>query len=757
MRKILALALGVLLTLAVALPAVAAGPAGVLGVVTDENGSPIANAEVEFYRLDDGLVTLLATDAGGRFQLDRQPAAGEMWQLRGRAPGYRTAETGWIELGRSRYQSLKLAAIAGELLVQVQDWNGQPVAGFDLTVISAGGTVWEKDVAGAGFALKGLLAGDYRVLVSAPGYLSASHTATVMAGRKSAASITVEQAGLVATGEVKSAVTGAPLSGATVSLLRADQSRAAAGVSDAAGHFRLSLAQGAGETYQLQVSAPGYRSAVTATFTATPGHDLDFSGGAAISLQPVKGTITGILMRNNGDYLANLPVVLERKGYGKVAETVTSDRGELRFDDVIAGPDVQYRLTINRDYHSGDTPWAPILPGVNNQVALTTRVFSANTDGMGSVGGLVVDPAGAPVAGAQVELINRWYHKDVAVTRDDGTFLIDAVPAPLNFPGATVTPYMLRVSKAGYVTTSEITIGGDFATEVPVTKQNRTITKTVLYPSVSNLTGRVVDNRGRGVGNATVWVRADGGLFEARAETDAAGWYKVVGAPSGSAYHYTIAAEATGYFPVEGVALPELTAASQGLPTLALTPVLTAVAGRVQSPDGTPQAGVAVKLFGLGKECGRAVTDEGGFYRIAAEIPRLGGAMSLQAATDWGTYGSELSQADVTAAAGGTLSRDLTVLVPASLTGRVLTADGQPRPGVDVQLVEEGGIALIARTDENGIYSFPTVVSAGTGLFWLRTGPNEVRKVSLPGQAGVVSMVRLSPGRQTIQDLLVKE
>jgi protocatechuate 3,4-dioxygenase beta subunit len=762
MRKVLALVLGFWLMLGIALPAAAAEPgAGARGVVLDEAGRPISGAEVELYRLDAGLVTVLTTDAEGRFAWAAGGLAqGQLWKLRAVARGYATGETGWIELARNRYQSFRLAAKTGDLSITVRDGAGDPFGGYEITVTGPYGVVLQEQMTGAGTGLQGVPTGSYTIAVAAPGYAAAVRTVEVAAGRRATATVTVEAAGLRASGEVRDNATGAPVWGARAWLLREDATLVGLAYTDEGGLFQFDLPEGAGGSYKLLVTARGYRNTTTNLQAAAGGRDLDWSGAAAISLEPLHGTITGMLLRDEGEYMPRLPVVLERKGYGKVAEVTADDKGQFRFDAVLAGPDLEYRVVVNKDQFVAATPWAPIRAGVTTDVILKSRPAVFGTVGTGSVAGLVTDPNGAPVAGAQLELLNRGNVIYRGQTRTDGTFLFEHVNAPIGFGGRPGEPYTLRVSKDGYATVTEATVGGAPVTEFQVVPEARTVVSAVLYPAAASLRGRIVDARGRGIAGATVWVRAEGDQYEAKVSTDAAGWYKADGAPAGAAYRYTVSAEAKGFVPVEGIAAGPVVRTFQALPTLTLASARTTVMGRVQGPDGTPRTGLTVTLRSQGKEIARAVTDEGGNYRLSGvTIPRSGGSLLLTTAPmDCCTSAAaEVTGAELRAAAGGAIARDLVVYGHGGLTGQALGPDGAALAGVEIEIVADGmGVVGIARTDETGTYRFVNLPTQWASLFWVRPGKGEVRSLHLPGHEGEVPVVRVAPGETSVQDLLVK-
>lgn len=760
MRKVVALVLGFWLMLGLALPAAAAEPgAAVQGLVTDESGRPLAGAEVEVYRLETGLTKVLTTDSGGRFRLEAPGLAnGQMWQLRAVAAGYKTAETGWIELAQSRYQRFRLAAARGDLAITVANRAGEPFTGAEVRVIGPNGVVAHDKLTGAAYQVPGLAAGEYRVLVWANGAAAPVQTVTVVAGRRTATTVFLDQAGLAVSGEVLSSVTGAPVVGAAVKLLRDDGTLVKLGYTDEGGLFRFDLAEGTGGTYKALVSSPGYRSTATEPTAAAEGGNLDWSGSAALQLTPLTGTVSGTLLDSEGHYLAKVPVVLEQKGFGQVAEGITSDKGVFSFEGVAAGSEIAYRVTANHDGVVAATPWAPISAGVNNELPLQARKLGYSTYGEGTVSGLVVDQSGAPVSGAKLELIIRGRVAYTAYSRADGTFLFDDVTASVAYFNSTAEPYRLRVSKDGFATASEVVVAGAETSEFTVTHNVRTVVRAVLHPVRSTVRGRVVDDRGRGIAGATVWVRTDGGQFEAKVKTDAAGWYKADEAPAGAAYRYTVSAEAKGYRPVEGVAAAPVVQAFQALPTLKLAYAQATVMGQVHLPDGTPQAEAAVALWSQGRELGRAITGEDGTYRFTVTVP-TGDEPLLQTAhaTCCGPVALEISPEELQAAAGGTLTRDLTMRGPSGLAGRIFAADGSAGAGVLVEILADGlGVVGSTRSDDTGLYRFETLPADQAGTFWVRAGVGETRTLHLPGQEGAVPVVQVTPGVISIQDLMVK-
>ncbi|MDB4894204.1 MAG: hypothetical protein JWN15_466, partial [Firmicutes bacterium] len=212
MRKSLALLLS-LMMIWIALPAnaaPAATPAGAYGVVLDEAGRPVSGAEIEFYQLDAGLVATLMTGPDGAFRLERPAVATRtaLWQLRVWAKGYRTKESGWVNLAANPYQALQLERISGGLQVTVRDEMGRaPATGMVALVAADGQLQTQTRLENGQFTQQDLPTGDYQVLVSVPAHAAVVKSLTVAPGLITATVITLEKVGFGITGEILDAVT----------------------------------------------------------------------------------------------------------------------------------------------------------------------------------------------------------------------------------------------------------------------------------------------------------------------------------------------------------------------------------------------------------------------------------------------------------------------------------------------------------------------------------------------------------------------
>lgn len=361
----------------------------------------------------------------------------------------------------------------------------------------------------------------------------------------------------------------------------------------------------------------------------------------------------------------------------------------------------------------------------------------------GTVRGRVSGRDGGAVRGAQVAVVREGMGMmamfmpmaqgdklpapdPVALTGDDGTFVLDGMPAG---------KVKLRVSKVGFLdgTAGPLTVlAGETLDGVDF-----------VLAKESALTGRVVDAAGKPVAEAMVGVDSPaegmmgmaaqfmGGSWKT-ARTDADGRYRVSGATEGD---HKVYVEAAGYLKQNAQA----TLPPEGALNMDFTlPPGHEIGGTVMRPDGTPVAGATVRISAAANEganpfaamlgggtVGRATSGEDGRfsakglpegpYTITAKAPEFldaeaanvqPGAMDLMlrlgaAATIRGR---------VVAAADGTTVGGATVFYKSRSGG---SAGGNPM----MQMMRGGESQVTAQPD--GTYTI-TGVPGGSYEVWAR-------------------------------------
>ncbi|GAA0577684.1 hypothetical protein GCM10010172_73100 [Paractinoplanes ferrugineus] len=228
--------------------------------------------------------------------------------------------------------------------------------------------------------------------------------------------------------------------------------------------------------------------------------------------------------------------------------------------------------------------------------------------------------------------------------------------------------------------------------------------------TTGNLAGAVHDTRGAVVAGADLTVLVpDSPNIAARARTDAAGHFKVTGLDAGA---YTIQIDRGGWaeWAPGRTDTPSAYAVVAGRTTFAdsVVPAAGRLTGRVLDASGAPAAGVAVS----------AEDDE--HARDFTGTTAADGRYSLRVApnetyvlrfTDGHFAQYAPSTADRSAAsrhpvgAGRTVRADNRLLPGASVSGKLLGADGAPVAGAQVGYVDNNAGSASAITDANGDYT----------------------------------------------------
>jgi large repetitive protein len=765
MRKRLAFLIGLVLLLMLALPAAAASPsgpapavAGLTGVVTDPLGHPVAGAEVEVYHLGAGLTAVLVTDAHGGFRVEGAAPGSGLWQFRTVAIGYHTAETGWIDIARNRYQAIELAPMLGNLEVAVQDKNGGRIDA-SMLLIGADGHVageWHQSRA---LTADRVPAGEYRAVIWSPEFMPVTRPLTVAAGRSVALLVTLDRAAAMIAGEVRDAVTGQPVADVSLEVLRDDQVVVATGLrTDGAGRFQFGLLQQVPERLKLRAVAEGYTAATTQPFSAPGGQGIDFSGAAAILLQPATGVVAGTVLDEYDRANQTTQVVLEARGFGEIATHSVDAHGHFQFDGVLADQTLEYRVRIAKEDEYGVTDWLPLTPGLTDQLVIKSRRSRSTyyAPGTGSLSGTVVTVTGAPLPGATVELFRENHLVKSLHTDQHGGFMANDLSASAHNGMADPDPYTLRVSVEGYVPTTGFLLQGQMASQFQIATSGRTNLRVAVNAAITTLRGRVVDSDGLPVAGAEVSLANGLDPVGQSVVSTGDGWYTLTKIPVPPLGHYALKAQAQGFRPIDGVAVTLAATALQTLPTLKLVATGATYAGQVLGLDGQPLSDIPVTVpiaGGIALEWRSGGTT--GAYRGTVP-PGFRPVAVVAGGGKWGEVAVALTDLP---ADGLTTTKDL-ILTPAwtAVSGRVIHEDGAPAAGVEVELLEEGlGVTANVRTDAQGAYSIPMVTVGSSGWFWLRINPADASLAgSLRHGTELVPQLKLTPGQETVIDLLVK-
>jgi len=760
-RKTVALLASVLLLASVVLPAAAQEAATeVLLRVADATGRAVPAATVEVYELGNGLVALQTTGADGLLRVPYTPGRTRLWQARATAPGYEVQETGWFDPAQGGVRTITLEPLGGELQVFLRDAEGRAAA--SVTLLNSAGRVVAQGSAQAGrWVARDLAPGVYDVLVSADGMAPVEKSVSVARGRVTVEAVSLQPGTITATGQVIDGGSGTPLAGAKVELIRGEHVVVGEAQTNTTGRFSI-RADLPSDTYRIRVSMPGYTPVETKGEQVLSGGYLEYSGLNRITLYPAWATVEGTLMTASGRAIPWAEMVLLREGFGEVATAKVDQQGRFRFEQVPAGTGQRYMLVAHDaiDNLTVDhvdlamTDWFTVNPGGKVDRSVVAESFSEQPGRQSSVTGTVLSPTGKPVEGATVELIRRTRVEKTTTTDAEGRFSFPYVEASED-GGFSQAPYMLRVSKDGYITTREVTVMGDSTVTFHVPFAGQAVLSVTLRPAMTEAGGRVVDQYGRPVQGAEVALVLADGTTVVKRRTDSSGWYRLGEVPANTNWA-ALQVTAEGYLPSGSVNVTDALIQGEALPTVRLIPATATLDGVVVDLQGKPVSGAAVRLSLDGNVVAETKAESDGYFSLKADLSSASMGLLLVEGEGYSQGGVVLRDLP---GPGQTVTKAVMVYQDAAVVeGQVLDQNGQPVVGVRVELALEGsGQVKSALTDASGRYRIEQSLPNGASWAWLRVKPaSGTFGGSLTHSMDMAPIIRLTPGDTVVTDLLVR-
>jgi RNA polymerase sigma factor (sigma-70 family) len=354
-----------------------------------------------------------------------------------------------------------------------------------------------------------------------------------------------------------------------------------------------------------------------------------------------------------GHWLTLAPRGSDMRFEGRRARTDAG--GVARFDGVGPG---RYHVAS----HNGAGKRAEVVAGETIELEFETEV------GL-TIDGVVVDPDGAPVAGAFVEVTEMAhagvFPEVVAVTGADGRFVARACPR-----------FALVGARAAGFTASKLRF-------LPGRDGNRAEVELALGRGGGAVAGTVVGPDGLPVAGAAVIVgegalsgiggRDDIPPFPALTRSDERGAFHAIGVPAGV---QPVQVRASGLAPWRGTC--EVTAGATTTLRLELVAGAT-VRGVVLGSGGAPVAGADVEVGDWNDVVHFVATSGGDGTFVLRGLPA--GEADLRA--DHDDHGEATLR--VAAVAGAETACELHLSRGLELVGRVLDADGQPVPAAFVE------------------------------------------------------------------------
>ena len=543
--------------------------------------------------------------------------------------------------------------------------SGAPIAGATIVVIPGGANA---TTAADGTYNISLGPGTYTATASRPLYGSQSLGATVVSAATTSVDFQLTPGAGWLVGTVTNAATGAPISGATLTLVPGGLTTTTA----PDGTYNLSVAPG---TYTAVASKSLYTSSSqSATVVSGVTTILDFQ------LQPVPGWIAGTVT----DATTGLPIP---------GATITVSPGGFIMAtaadgtyNVTVAPDT-YAVTASKPLYVAQTQGATVTSN-----ATTTADFPLGPV-PGWIAGTVTNAAtGAPIAGATIAV------------NPGGISTVTAVDGTYNVTVASGT-YTATASKALFLSQSQAATVASAATS---------IANLQLTPMPGWIAGLVTDSgTGAPVAGASVTI-APGG---ASTTTAADGSYNVSLGPGS----YTVTVSKSLY--VSQARSVVVASDATALADISLVPAPGWISGTVtDAAGGAPLAGVSLKAVGTSGQEFPVTSASDGSYNITLAP----GTYTIIVVQATGYVNQSRTSVAVTSAQTTPVDFPL-VREMGWISGTVTDATtGSPLAGVSLKAVDSMGREYPGVTQADGTYTVP--VPSGTYTVIVVLAPGHVNQ-----------------------------
>ncbi|MBN9654118.1 carboxypeptidase regulatory-like domain-containing protein [Halobacillus sp. GSS1] len=686
------------------------------GVVTDENGMPILNSQIEIKVFDQAgnLILTVFADSEGEFIIPELSPGSYLLSIA--APMFQTTTVGAIvEAGETTFLTVPLRPNPAIVIGQVIDADTLvPIAGAVVSVTDVNGlpiTSTVTDVNGE-FAISGLPATTVTVSATAPGYGTASTAVILTAGAtvETTLSLVPNPGGVF--GAVFAQSTADPIPGAVVQIFDETRALVVTLVTDPDGSYQFSsLAPG---TYRVVVTAVGFGAAVQdIEVIANQQTQLDF----ALQLNP--GNIRGMVFNAvTGDPLIGVSVVVRQfSPTGPIIQTTATDsNGEFLVIGLTPG---SYSVTAFTPDFGSQTASVSVAPNA------TTVVSLGLFPDAGSIEGLVTSSVtGEILRDTRVSIFDNLGVLVVTTQSDiSGRYRVDGL-SPGDYTVVFFHPSFQLLTIGTMVLANQVSTVNAALLSNPGTVQGGVLNAADESP----LSGAVVQ-----------LFPAQSLIPVANAVTDETGFYSFSSVAPGE---YVVTATLTGY--ARGAVGATVIENEVTMADLFLISNPASISGTVRSSEGSPIQGATVRVIDDNEiVLGTGITGLDGTYFIGNLPP--GSHEVIFSASGFGTVVSAviLSPGEEETGVDATLQAN-----PGAISGRVFdSSTDEAIAGADLVVRRVIGdssfIVASSTTDSSGRYTIAglspglytitaSAVGYGPRTFAVVVAANQVSRVDIP-------------------------
>lgn len=725
------------------------------------HGEPLEGSAVQ--------VMMPGTD---RFQIAQTNAKGEallaltdgfsFW-IRAWSDGHAVVERPYVPSTDGPVVTLVATPYRASLVGIVTDEKGRAVKDARVTVwlTNLGLQATAATGADGAYEISGLQARDtYIVQTEARGFQPFVQTDVVLtAGARNQVDARLTPSAGPVTGEVVDSLTSLPAGDIAVELILNGWGVVDRTVTDSFGYFFFAAAPWGESAYQVRLSASGRETYTSNAFAVNAGAWVNFTGANRISLNPLFGELSGSVLDQSGQALANTPVELQRSGLGTIEKAVTDESGFFAFANLPAGTYRVRALPVG-DREHGASAWVAVSGGDKATADVAANTPDMTSFGASAIVGTVADHLGNPVSGAKVTA-TRGTTVIEATTDAKGRYRL-GVDSNIEsgVDPETSSGYHVAVSKDGYIPTDLQEAADDAPPPAMVDVRYKATNRAnfTLQPSTATVAGRVLNDRGLPVPGVAVALVPEGSGTARRAVTDGTGRYRFADLPVTKQTRYLPMVDDGHYFASsmtpDGGLIDPVTLQPGGVLTHSLTvrPRTVDVHGAVKAGTDLPAAGAAVTLVSPsdGTTFTSAVAESGTYSLSLPAVP--GRQYLVRAAQKGATDGTNGAALNIGANYGAVVN--LTVVPDAAIIGRVYSPDGKPSPATEVALWAEGekeAVAVVA-ADAEGYYRFSGLTPGrrySVAVWW---GINTWSTLA-PGEAILTPLLSPGPGSTIRADL----
>ena len=748
----------------------------ITAVVTDENGNPVAGAEVSFATTLGSIGATATTDANGEATATLTSAAttgtatvtASVDDVNGSTDvAFVAGDAANIAVSANPTSITADGASTSTITAVVTDENGNPVAGaevgFATTLGSIGATATTDANGEATATLTSAATTGTATVTASVGDVNGSTDVTFVAGDAANIAVSANPTSITADGASTSAITavvtdenGNPVAGAEVSFATSLGAIDATATTDANGEATATLTSattvGTATVSATSGAANGSTSvefvtgdAANIAVTASP--ETITADGSSISI------ITARVTDANGNPLAGATV-----DFGTTLGTVDPTSATTNADGVatttLTAATTTGTATVSATSGgaNGSTTVA-FVAGAPANIAVTADPSTITADGgsTSTITAVVTDANGNPVAGAEVSFGTTLGTVDEIGTTDANGVATATLTASTTAGTATVS-----ATSGGASGSTDVAFVAGPAANVAISADPATLPAN--GSSTSTISALVTDANGNPVaGESVSFGTTLGTINPATATTDENGLATATLTSTTTADTATVSATANGI--AASTDVPFLAGGPSNVAVTADPTTLTAdgtstssISALVTDENGNPLSGQEVTFATTDGTIApsSATTDANGVATATLTSSTTAGTATVNATAD-----SAVGSVDVTFAAGA----PATIVVTAdpesltadgtstsSVTAMVTDANGNPVAGAEVSFVTtEGSIAATATTDNTGtaavLLTAPTTAGTATvsATAGDASGSTSVEFVAGPAANAVVS------------------